>query len=266
MDSRQRLLFLALLSIVVALSAIPSSAAAAASVRSSTDDKVTLALYYETLCPYCSNFIVNYLYKIFENGLINIVDLKLSPYGNAKIGPNNTIICQHGAYECLLNTIEACAIYVWPDVSEHFPFIYCLESLVYEGKYTEWETCFTKLNIDPKPVTECYSSGYGDKLELQYAAETNDLQPRHTYVPWVTMNGRPLYDDYYYFESRICRAYKGDNAPEICDELSRSSIRKESGNRVRSVCYKEESIKSMLSRIRSAVESWIHGVNIAASI
>ncbi|KAM7527638.1 hypothetical protein LguiB_031048 [Lonicera macranthoides] len=235
MDSRQRLLFLALLSIVVALSAIPSSAAAAASVRSSTDDKVTLALYYETLCPYCSNFIVNYLYKIFENGLIDIVDLKLSPYGNAKIGPNNTIICQHGAYECLLNTIEACAIYVWPDVSEHFPFIYCLESLVYEGKYTEWETCFTKLNIDPKPVTECYSSGYGDK-------------------------------DYYYFESRICRAYKGDNAPEICDELSRSSMRKESGNRVGSVCYKEESIKSMLSRIRSAVESWIHGVNIAASI
>lgn len=94
MDSRQRLLVLALLTIVVALSVIPSSAAAAASVRSSPDDKVKLALYYETLCPYCSNFIVNYLYKIFENGLIDIVDLKLSPYGNAKIGPNNTIICQ----------------------------------------------------------------------------------------------------------------------------------------------------------------------------
>ncbi|EHA8591911.1 hypothetical protein COCNU_contig69039296G000010 [Cocos nucifera] len=56
--------------------------------------KIPLALYYETLCPYCSNFIVNYLAKIFENGLIDIVDLDLVPYGNAKVGSNGTISCQ----------------------------------------------------------------------------------------------------------------------------------------------------------------------------
>lgn len=56
--------------------------------------KVPLALYYETLCPYCSNFIVNYLYKIFENGLIDIIELDLIPYGNARVGSNGTISCQ----------------------------------------------------------------------------------------------------------------------------------------------------------------------------
>lgn len=56
-------------------------------------EKVTVALYYETLCPYCSNLIVNYLYKIFDDGLYDIVDFKLIPYGNAKIR-NNTIVCQ----------------------------------------------------------------------------------------------------------------------------------------------------------------------------
>ncbi|KAG1371527.1 hypothetical protein COCNU_16G006210 [Cocos nucifera] len=89
--------------------------------------KVQLALYYETVCPYCSNFIVNYLAKIFENGLIDIIELDiieldLIPYGNAKHGPN----------ECVLNTVEACAISAWPDVSEHFSFIYYVESLVME--------------------------------------------------------------------------------------------------------------------------------------
>lgn len=56
-------------------------------------DKVVVALYYETLCPYCTNLIVNDLYKIFDDGLYDISLLKLIPYGNAKIR-NNTIVCQ----------------------------------------------------------------------------------------------------------------------------------------------------------------------------
>ncbi|KAL8094379.1 hypothetical protein AgCh_036055 [Apium graveolens] len=158
------------------------------------NEKVVIALYYETLCPYCSNLIVNYLYKYFEDGLDSISILKLVPYGNAKIKPNNTIVCQHGAMECVLNTVESCAIHTWPDVKDHFPFIYCVESLVYEDNYDQWETCFAKLNLDPKPVMDCYGSGYGKKLELQYAAETDALEPRHTYVPWLVVDGQPLYD------------------------------------------------------------------------
>ncbi|KAF5812962.1 putative gamma interferon inducible lysosomal thiol reductase GILT [Helianthus annuus] len=69
----------------------------ASPITVTTGDKVELSLYYEALCPYCENFILNYLYKIFDNGLISIVDLKLSPYGNAKIRSNGTIVCQ-GSY------------------------------------------------------------------------------------------------------------------------------------------------------------------------
>jgi hypothetical protein len=48
--------------------------------------------------------------------------------------------------------------------SEHFPFINCVETLAYEHKYPEWESCFDKLNLDPKPIEDCYSSGYGKEV------------------------------------------------------------------------------------------------------
>ncbi|XP_068637064.1 gamma-interferon-responsive lysosomal thiol protein-like [Aristolochia californica] len=178
-------------------------------------DKVPLALYYETLCPDSSNFIVNHFANIFKNGLLDIVDLKLVPYGNARLRSNDSISCQHGPYECLLNTVEACAINIWPDVHKHFSFIFCVESLVEEGKYTDWESCFQKTGLVSRLVADCYTSGYGQKLELQYAAETSALEPPHTYVPWVVVDGHPLYEDYEHFETYICEAYRGP-LPEAC--------------------------------------------------
>lgn len=61
---------------------------------SQSHNKVSLELYYESLCPYCANFIVNYLPQIFQHDLTSIVDLKLVPWGNAKLRGNSTIVCQ----------------------------------------------------------------------------------------------------------------------------------------------------------------------------
>ncbi|XP_042461278.1 gamma-interferon-responsive lysosomal thiol protein-like isoform X2 [Zingiber officinale] len=144
--------------------------------------KVPLSVYYEAMCPFCSNFIVNRLPKLFESGLIFAVDLELLPYGNARLDSNGSISCQHGQYECLLNTVEACAIRISPSV-----------------------------------------------LELQYKAKTEALQPPHLYVPWVVVNGKPLYEDYENFEHYICKAY-GGAPPRACEGLltiSKNTISKE---------------------------------------
>lgn len=228
--------------------------------------KVSLELYYESLCPYSANFIVNYLVKLFEDDLISIVDLNLVPWGNAKIkGNNNTVVCQHGPYECLLNTVEACAIDIWPELSKHFPFIYCIENLVYERKYLQWESCFEKLDLDPQPVTDCYTSDYGKELELQYAAETDALQPPHKYVPWVVVDGQPIYEDYENFLSYICKAYKGTAAQTACSKLSPDTLKTERAKPSSPVCYKEEEkVPTSWARVRSAAMSWIHQMNAAA--
>lgn len=246
---------------------LPSSSSRVAFKTTKQSEKVSLVLYYETLCPYCSRFIVNGLSKLSDAGFNSIVDLRLVPYGNAKIKTNDTITCQHGPAECLLNTVEACAINVWPELSEHFPFIYCVEDLVYEGKYTEWLQCFDKLSLDSEPVLDCYNSGYGHKLELQHAAETNSLQPPHQYVPWVVVDGQPLYEDYENFVSYVCKAYNGTAVPNACSEASYRSIQKEKENHIRPVCYSEETEESTLSnRIRSVISSWIRRMNIAVSM
>ena len=48
--------------------------------------------------------------------------------------------------------------------NDHFPFIYCVEALVYERKYLEWESCFEELGLESKPITDCYSSRLGQKV------------------------------------------------------------------------------------------------------
>ncbi|XP_022154904.1 gamma-interferon-inducible lysosomal thiol reductase-like [Momordica charantia] len=200
---------------------------ASSSIAATSDycnDKVSLELYYESLCPYCANFIVNYLVHLFDDDLISIVDLRLVPYGNARVGRNGSITCQHGPAECLLNTVEACAINAWPELDGHFPFIYCIESLAYKRKYTQWESCFEKLGLDPKPINDCYSTDLGNKLELKYAAETDNLQPPHNYVPWVVVDGKPLYEDYENFINYICEAYRGPILPSACRTPSISVI------------------------------------------
>lgn len=50
--------------------------------------------------------------------------------------------------------------------NKHFPFIYCIEELVFERKYTQWESCFETLNLDPKPVTDCYTGEYGKEVSF----------------------------------------------------------------------------------------------------
>ncbi|VVA16514.1 PREDICTED: gamma-interferon-inducible lysosomal [Prunus dulcis] len=183
---------------------------------SSESNKVRVDVYYETLCPDSEDFIVKDLIKLFESGLISIVDLKLYPYGNAKLGSNNTIYCQHGPSECLLNTVEACAIKIWPAL-----------------------------------------------LELQYAAETSALQPPHQYVPWVVVDGLPIYEDYENFLTYVCNAYNGTAALKACSKLSLNTIQKASTKSTLSVGCNEGKMPALFGRIRSTLTSWMRQMNMA---
>ncbi|KAG5603103.1 hypothetical protein H5410_034473 [Solanum commersonii] len=148
----------------------------------------------------------------------------------------------HGKLECLLNTVQACAIDVWPDLNEYFPFIKCMENVVldsflYKRQYPPWKTCFEKLKLEAKSVTDCLKSARGKELEFLYAAETIALQPPHTYVPWDCEN----------FISYICKAYKGTAAVPACNAILK-------GRKIRPFGFTKRS-NSKLSTITSAISS-----------
>lgn len=179
-----------------------------------------MSIYYESLCPYSADFIVNHLVKLFQTNLISIVNLKMVPWGNARIAPNGTFVCQHGNDECLLNSIEACTIKAYADVEHHFRFIHCLERLTIEGRYNEWFNCIQMTGLGALPILNCYKSSKGKSIEQKFAKETAQLNPPHTFVPWVVVNSHALQEDYQNFVTYICKAYKGSLKLDACRSVS----------------------------------------------
>ncbi|EOA17829.1 hypothetical protein CARUB_v10006230mg [Capsella rubella] len=178
-------------------------------------DNVKLNLYYESLCPGCQDFIVHYLVKVFDSDLYTITDVKLVPFGNAKVSKNLTVTCQHGEEECKLNALEACGIRTFTDPKSHYWFIRCVEN---DTKH--WESCVKNYGFE-KYIYDCYNGDISKELILEYAKQTMSLKPPHEYVPWVTLNGKPLDDSVQSlddFVAQICKAYKGKAPlPKLCD-------------------------------------------------
>ncbi|XP_054780723.1 gamma-interferon-responsive lysosomal thiol protein-like [Prosopis cineraria] len=184
--------------------------------------KVNLALYYETLCPDSQSFILDHLVRVFDTDLKFIVNLHLVPFGNARIFPHNkTVNCQHGSLECYYNTIEACALKVWP-LTLNFPFIHCVETRLHQkDKDTNvWQLCANHLGLNPGSIKKCCTTGLGNKLILHNAEETSKLNPPLKYLPWVTVNDEPLFRDYNNVINYICNAYRGNPKPSACKTTS----------------------------------------------
>ncbi|KAI3870273.1 hypothetical protein MKX03_029662 [Papaver bracteatum] len=190
-------------------------------------------------------FIVHELPKIFKNGLIDIVDLNLVPYGNANLLKNGTIICQHGPDECFFNTMEACVINVIPD--ESFEFIRCLQNFLAEGKMDESTSpCLERITRKHKKVIQnYYESGLGQNIKIDcsrllYANLTAALNPPHEYVPWVTVNEVPIRMDIENLMKYICKAYKG-TTPKACQELPKGIIPAEAIPNMKVCCVNDTS-------------------------
>ena len=47
---------------------------------------------------------------------------------------------------------------------------------------------------------------------------TEALSPPHTYVPWVVVNGVPLWDDYASLAQYVCVAFTRKERPKACFE------------------------------------------------
>ncbi|KAM9322466.1 gamma-interferon-inducible lysosomal thiol reductase [Pholidichthys leucotaenia] len=181
-----------------------------------TADPVQVALYYESLCSGCRAYLSTMLLPTYVM-LKDIMSLTLVPYGNAqerKDGDKYIFTCQHGEEECLGNMIEACLLNM---SSSAFEIIYCMESSA--GVIEAAKLCTEVYDPEVKwdSFMSCVNGTQGNQLMHQNALKTNALDPPHTFVPWITINGEHTDD----LEEKaltslltlVCNMYKGEKPP-----------------------------------------------------
>jgi len=147
-------------------------------------------------------------------GVPAILDLKLWPYGNARENPDKSFTCQHGAPECKGNMVEACGQYVYNTTAQWFPYILCLEK---GNPPNDGQKCATQLSYDWSKINACINDKtVSYNVMHAIAVATKNLSPAHQYVPWVVLNGKPLYQSYNNILQKICAAYTGSPKPSGC--------------------------------------------------
>ncbi|XP_029987267.1 gamma-interferon-inducible lysosomal thiol reductase [Sphaeramia orbicularis] len=178
---------------------------------------VSVSLYYESLCPACRSFLTQQLFPTWTM-LQDIMTVTLVPYGNAKEIPsaNSPFTCQHGALECTGNMIEACVLHL-THPSTAFHIIYCMESAV--DVIAAAEPCLRLHDpgVSWSSVQSCVNGTVGKRLMHRHAAMTRALDPGHTYVPWVTVDGEYTKQTEDQALSSlfqlVCQLYKGVKPP-----------------------------------------------------
>lgn len=181
-------------------------------------DKVDVVVYYESLCPYCRQYLSLMAFPTLVM-LDDIMTLTVVPYGNAreKYDSHKYVFdCQHGEQECLGNMIEACLLNM---TNGAFPVIFCMESSSNVVKSAQACVELYAPELDWGSVMKCVEGDLGNSLMHQNALKTDALQPPHKYVPWVTINGEHTEDLQRKATTSlfalICSMYKGPK-PEAC--------------------------------------------------
>ncbi|KAI1707448.1 gamma interferon inducible lysosomal thiol reductase (GILT) domain-containing protein [Ditylenchus destructor] len=190
--------------------------------QANRNQPVQITLLYESLCPFCSRFIVNQLSAIYEQ-YEDFVNIELVPCGNKEPGSKSCAErCQHGEEECKINKYESCAIHFIP---KPFPFILCLEkNLTRHNFESAAKKCYAELQITPEivdKIVQCASGALGAELQQKAAERTKNVWPdQHEWVPWVVFNNMSVKNASLYLmqslPTAICEMYVGDKSPPGC--------------------------------------------------
>lgn len=197
----------------------------AAAAAAAAAPNVRVALYEESKCPYCCEFMSNAWSATYnESCTASMVSSWVAvPYGNAKTDANNVTTCQHGPDECKGNKLQACAKRHYPAEAAWVSLFRCMGA-AYPDPVGSAQACGEAAGMDWSVVETCYSNGEGDALIYANAQVTNALNPKKQGVPWVVVNDVPV-DDRDHLLAAICDAFVGTK-PDCCAAAARRRTRR----------------------------------------
>jgi len=177
--------------------------------------KIQIDFYMEAGCPGCKAFTTSVLTDVL-NAVGDYVNLRAIPYGNAQLN-NSVIKCQHGEDECVGNKIELCMMDKYGknnDWQAWFPAFKCIEKSD-ETPLNASRTCLADSGMDVNAIIQCATGNEGDLLHMQAAKQTIDLDPPHTFTPWIVLDGAPVKDKVMDLLSLVCEKLAPETKSKI---------------------------------------------------
>lgn len=271
-----------------------------------SSEKVEVRLYMESKCPACKAYSTHFIKKLLETPTVkDFVDFKFVPWGNGVIKnkagetinttktltaavakanddadylQNLTFYCQHGGEECAGNAVESCIQAQYPKQEQFFPVIDCIEKRACaedqhppacSGSPAQVTgRCLSEFgpDMDKDAIERCASGTDANKLLLDNALATAQLQPAKAWVPWVTIDGKNLggpdpstFTQMFLIGQVVCGVWAnktGQEAPKECAQFP-STIPKDP--------YPDEDDDSS-SGGSEGVNWWIVGLSLVAFI
>uniref|UniRef100_S4PCB2 Lysosomal thiol reductase IP30 isoform 2 n=1 Tax=Pararge aegeria TaxID=116150 RepID=S4PCB2_9NEOP len=159
--------------------------------KNKRDDKVKIAVYYESLCPDSKKFITSQLAPVWRD-LRGGVKVKLVPYGKSthdKINGKWQFTCHHGEDECYGNKVQSCIL---KDRSlqdtEKMELVICLMGQAHPDK--SLDTCLEQVrrSSEADKLKRCAGGEQGAALLASFGDKTAAVQRPLNFVPTVVIN------------------------------------------------------------------------------
>ncbi|CAH1165594.1 unnamed protein product [Phyllotreta striolata] len=190
------------------------------SVENRQVKKVNVTVYYESLCPFARDFIVNQLRPTLRGNLSRYINLELIPYGKTNrtsdYNGNATFSCQHGPEECYGNLIQACARDFIDSDALYAEFVACYMDAVHPPASRRLmdeaaEACATPAGLAASRLRTCANNTFGVERLIHYGRLTDAFATPLRRVPTVAFEG---VDD-----EAASEAARASFAGEVCSRI-----------------------------------------------
>lgn len=178
--------------------------------------KVSVDVYYETLCPTCQYFIRNFLLQLLlDPELFSMISLRMYPSGHSEVSALGDtryhFQCQHGFEECVGNKIHTCALSMY-ETWESLELFVCMAQNSQATIEDAATVCLQHYGHDVDVMNECLRSQDTKDAMYEVAQKTKSLAL--PYVPWVMIN-----------DSHSLKAETGGFIRELCSVVQRAGGR-----------------------------------------
>lgn len=191
--------------------------------KSSSNKRVKVNIYDESLCIDCQLFILKILVPTYEELGPSIMDLSLVSFGNARYmnvsttvidntdtvieletinndiskrsdDVNEILVCQHGIAECDTNVYNLCVADIYKyNIDRYLPYVACLFERLPMGYKNDslfdisvYASCAQDSVVDWYSIKKCHS----DKVRVRHLEQIayQSTPKDHKYVPWIVVN------------------------------------------------------------------------------